>query len=133
MGFLPMAPGTWGSLLGVGLFLFLTLFPLSFYAAGLAGVMIVGTWAAHEAERQFGEKDAPSIVIDEIAGMLLTYFSLPMTGLSVLSGFLLFRLFDIVKPVPKLEQLSGGWGIMLDDVCAGVLAHIGVRLLLLAF
>ena len=128
-----MAPGTWGSLLGVVLFLFLTLFPLSFYAASLAAVLTVGTWAAHEAERQFGEKDAASIVIDEIAGMLVTYFSLPTTGFSVLSGFVLFRLFDILKPVPKLEHLPGGWGIMLDDVCAGVLAHLGVRLFLLAF
>lgn len=97
----------------------------------LTAVIVIGLWTANEAEQWFGEKDASPIVIDEIAGMLLTYFLLPMSWLSVLSGFFFFRLFDILKPIPQLEHVPGGWGIMLDDLCAGVLAHFSVRLVLL--
>jgi phosphatidylglycerophosphatase A len=66
-----------------------------------------------------------------MVGMLVTYFAVPVTSLSLLVGFVLFRLFDVIKPVPQLERLPGGWGVMLDDLCAGILAHACLRLVLL--
>ena len=92
--------------------------------------MALGIWTAGEAEHLFDCKDAAPIVIDEIAGMLLTYFALPATWGTIVTGFLLFRLFDIFKVLPQIEQLPRGWGVMLDDMCAAVLAHGCVRLLL---
>jgi phosphatidylglycerophosphatase A len=94
-------------------------------------LLAVGIWTAGEAEKVLGHKDASPIVIDEIVGMLVTYFMVPVAVWPVVVGFVLFRLFDILKPMPQLERLSGGWGIMLDDLLAGFLAQGGVRLLLL--
>lgn len=131
VGFLPIAPGTWGSLVGVGLFLLLAPLPLLLYSIVLVSLIAVGLWVAGEVERLLGQKDASPIVIDEIAGMLLTYLALPSAWVPVLSGFIFFRIFDILKPIPQLERLPGGWGIMLDDLCAGVLAHFCVRLVIL--
>ena len=99
----------------------------------LAGCTVVGVWAAGEAERLFGLKDAAPIVIDEIVGMLLTYYAVPVALIPLLLGFVCFRFFDILKPLPQLEQLPGGWGIMLDDLCAGLLAQGCLRLLLLGY
>ena len=96
----------------------------------LAGCAVLGVWVAGEAERLFGIKDAAPIVIDEIAGMLLTYYAVPMALLPLLVGFVCFRFFDILKPLPQLEQLPGGWGIMFDDLFAGLLAQGCLRLLL---
>ena len=131
VGYLPIAPGTWGSLIGLLLFLLLALLPLLLYGIVLACFTAVGIWVAGEAEQLLGRKDASPIVIDEIAGMLLTYFALPVAWLPMLVGFICFRLFDIFKPLPQLERLPGGWGVMLDDLCAGVLANGCVRLVIL--
>ena len=70
----------------------------------------------------FGEKDSGKIVIDEICGVLTTMFLVPFTWPNLLAGFLLFRFFDIAKPVPGLERLPGGWGVMLDDIAAGIIS-----------
>jgi phosphatidylglycerophosphatase A len=131
VGYIPVAPGTWGSVLGVGVALLLARSPLAVYSIGLIGLGGVGVWVAGAAEQLLGRKDASPIVIDEIVGILATYFALPMTIFPVVVGFVLFRLFDIIKPLPQLERLPGGWGIMLDDLCAGFLAQACVRLLLL--
>jgi phosphatidylglycerophosphatase A len=87
-------------------------------------VIVVGTWAAQDAERSLGEKDPGAIVIDEVAGMALSLLTLPLTPLVVLAGFLLFRVFDIVKPYPAnaLQRLRGGVGVMIDDLVAGLYA-----------
>jgi phosphatidylglycerophosphatase A len=130
IGYCPLAPGTWGSFLGCGLFLLLGLLPPTVYGISLVLLLVVGLWAAGEAEQLLGCKDASPIVIDEIVGMLVTYFMLPIAVWPVVVGFGLFRLFDILKPLPQLERLSGGWGVMLDDLLAGCLAQGGVRLLL---
>jgi phosphatidylglycerophosphatase A len=128
---MPIAPGTWGSVLGLGIFLLLTRFSLPVYGMALVSLLVVGIWTAGEAEKLLGRKDASPIVIDEIVGMLVTCFAVPAVVLPVVVGFLAFRLFDIYKPVPQLERLPGGWGVMLDDLCAGLLAQGLVRLLLL--
>jgi phosphatidylglycerophosphatase A len=131
IGYMPIAPGTCGSVLGLGIFLLLALFSLSVYGMALVSLLAVGIWTAGEAEKLLGRKDASPIVIDEIVGMLVTCCAIPAAVLPVLVGFLAFRLFDIYKPVPQLERLPGGWGVMLDDLLAGLLAQGCVRLLLL--
>jgi phosphatidylglycerophosphatase A len=113
------------------IFLLLGHLPPVFYSIGLLVLLAVGVWVAGEAEKIIGRKDPAPIVIDEIVGILVTYCMLPIHILPLFLGFVLFRLFDIVKPVPLLERLPGGWGILLDDLLAGLLAQGGVRLLLL--
>lgn len=130
VGFLPLAPGTWGALVGCLLW-----FPLSTRSLILQGITIlaligIGVWASGAAESVLGEKDPAAVVIDEIAGMCLTYFTLPVTLTSLLFGFVCFRLFDIFKPVPALERIAGGWGVMLDDLSAGLVAHFCTRFIL---
>lgn len=82
-----------------------------------------------EAERLFGEEDAACIVIDEIVGVLLTYTATPKAFWSLSIGFVVFRVFDIFKPWPRLERFPGGWGVMLDDLWAGLLAQGCLRYL----
>lgn len=130
-GYSPIAPGTCGSIVGLFLFLPLALLPLTLYGLVLAGIIALGVWSAGEAEVLLASKDASCIVIDEIAGILLAYMAVPMSVAPLLVGLVLFRLFDIIKPVPRLEVIPGGWGVMLDDLLAGLLAQAGVRLLLL--
>jgi len=113
------------------MFLCLSWLPVFLYALILAGCVALGIWVADEAEQLFGEKDAAPIVIDEIAGMLLAYCAVPRAWLPLMVGFVSFRFFDICKPLPELERLPGGWGIMLDDLFAGLLAQVCVRLSLL--
>jgi len=132
VGYCPVAPGTCGSALGLVLVIMLTSRPLWLYGLVLAAVILLGIWASGEAEQLLDQKDASCIVVDEIAGMLIACVAVPLSFLPLLAGFALFRLFDIVKPLPRLETLPGGWGVMLDDIFAGVLAQGGVRLLLLA-
>ena len=96
-------------------------------------LIAVGIWVSGSAEEILGKKDAPAIVIDEIAGTLLTYFTLPAAMLPMLTGFFFFRAFDIFKPLPQLERIHGGLGVMLDDLFAGVIAHFCVRLVLFLF
>jgi len=154
VGYLPLAPGTWGSLVGVGLYLLvrgalmkilfdvaiefrINLFHL-FYAIiafeMLVAVVLtlVGVWAASRTEQLSGKKDPGKVVIDEVAGQYIALLAVPFlidpAWWSVILAFILFRFFDIVKPYPArtLESLKSGLGIMADDVVAGVYAAIGV-------
>ena len=125
-----MASGTCGSVVGLLVFLCLAWLPVFLYILVLVTCTALGIWVAGEAEQLLGDKDAAPIVIDEIAGMLLTYCAVPVAVLPLVVGFLSFRCFDICKPLPQLERLPGGWGIMLDDLLAGLLAQVCVRLVL---
>jgi phosphatidylglycerophosphatase A len=100
------------------------------YLAVCILVILAGMWAAGHAEIILGRKDSPSIVIDEIAGFLTAMFMVPSNWLFIISGFLLFRVFDILKPWPlwRLEGLHGGPGVMLDDVGAGVYTNIVLQI-----
>ena len=96
--------------------------------------LAVAVWIAGEAEKIFNKKDSGLIVIDEMAGFLVTLYGIPLTGVSLLVGFLLFRLMDITKPFPirRLEKaLPSGWGIVGDDVLAGVYANVALRAVML--
>jgi phosphatidylglycerophosphatase A len=128
-GYIPIAPGTWGSAVGVLLWLLL---PASTSLQALAIVVVVaaGVWSGGVAEGHFGRTDPGQVVIDEVAGMLVTLFLNPVGWLGVAGGFLLFRAADIVKPFParRLEGLPGGLGIMADDVMAGIYANLALRI-----
>jgi phosphatidylglycerophosphatase A len=89
-------------------------------------VTALGVWAAGEAERALGAKDPGAIVVDEVAGMTLSVLALPPTPGLLLAGFLLFRLFDVLKPFPAnvAQRLPGGLGVMIDDVIAGLYALV---------
>ena len=133
-GYAPIAPGTFGS--AVGLLLWWVL-PASLLAQSLAILVVfaVGCWSGTEAEHHFGRSDPGQVVIDEVAGMLVTLYLVPVGWGGALLAFLLFRLSDIVKPYPanRLEGLPGGVGIMADDVMAGVYANVALRLCIWSF
>ena len=128
-GYAPVAPGTWGS--AVGLLLWLVL-PAStpVQAFAIVVVVVAGVWSGGVAERHFGRTDPGQVVIDEVAGMFVTLFLNPVGWVGAFAGFLLFRAADIVKPFParRLERLHGGFGIMADDVMAGIYANLALRL-----
>lgn len=132
-GRLPLAPGTWGSLWGVLFHYLLARYSLLFYLPGLIALISLAVIVAHQAEIITGQKDDSSIVIDEIAGMAVTLAQIPLTGWAVLVGFLLFRFFDITKvfPAKTFERiLPGGYGIVADDIVAGIYANLILRLVL---
>lgn len=134
IGYVPVAGGTWASLAGCAVWAALSKSVLFYPAAAI--VVLVGFPVSGYAERRlFGVKDPNQVVIDEISGMLITYagfsFSADPSGLFYLgAGFLLFRLFDILKPYPvgALQSLGGGAGVMLDDIAAGVYANAGLQI-----
>jgi phosphatidylglycerophosphatase A len=130
-GYMPIAPGTLGS--AVGLLLWFLL-PASAWvqASAIVVVVVAGIWSADVAERHFGRQDPGEVVIDEVAGMLITMFLNPAGGLSAAIGFLLFRVADILKPFParRFERLPGGLGIMADDVMAAIYANLALRAIL---
>ena len=112
---------------------------MPFSRAGLllffGAVVAAGTWAAHRAERLLGTKDPGAIVIDEIAGMTLSVAPFPLTPAVLLVGFVLFRLFDVTKPFPARgsQRVTGGIGVMLDDLIAGLYALIVIGISRAAF
>ena len=133
-GFLPTMPGTWGTFAGIPLII-ITHRLTSIMQAVFAIVSVtVAAYIAGRAEILFEDRDARPIVIDEMVGFLITLLWLPLNFLTLCLGFVLFRLFDIVKPPPigiLEKRLRGGWGIVLDDVLAGVFANVTLRLLLI--
>ncbi|HOC17226.1 MAG TPA: phosphatidylglycerophosphatase A [Vicinamibacterales bacterium] len=129
-GYFPFAPGTVGSAVGLVLFAALRWFatPLAEVAAVVA-ISLAGVWAAHEAELHWGRRDPGAIVIDEVAGMLVTLLAVPVSWAGALLGFLLFRAYDIAKPfgARQFERLPGGYGVMADDLVAGLYANLTLR------
>ncbi len=132
-GYLPKAPGTWGSLVGVLLWLPLVRLGPQVYLISTAVLLVLGTAAAGAAEKIVDRGDPGLVVIDEIVGQLIALALAPVTPVTVIAGFLLFRFFDILKPFPVNwldTHIHGGLGIMLDDVAAGLYAFLFLRLLL---
>ena len=155
VGYLPLAPGTWGSLVGVGLFVLLRNYALDLLSYGrsrhwdllqiayatvtlefvaICFLALIGVWAGSRTERLSGKKDPGKVVMDEVAGQMIALLPVPLAfgsvwGFTILA-FILFRFFDIVKPYParKMESLKGGLGIMADDLVAGIYAALGVML-----
>ena len=96
----------------------------------VALICAIGVWAANRVEADSKIVDPSFVVIDEVAGQLITLFLIPFSWIYLLAGFLLFRAFDILKPFParRAEELPGGWGIMLDDIFAGIYANLFLQL-----
>ncbi|MEW6331025.1 MAG: phosphatidylglycerophosphatase A [Pseudomonadota bacterium] len=121
----PVAPGTFGTLAAIPLYLLLMYLPWPLYAAIVLGMFALGVWLCQVTERDLGVHDHPGIVWDEIVGYLITMFMAPAGWVWIVAGFVLFRLFDIWKPFPirQLERrIQGGFGNMLDDALAGFYA-----------
>lgn len=129
-GRMPLAPGTFGTLAAVPLYLVLMGAPPLTYVVMVLGLFAVGVWLCRETERDLGVHDHPGIVWDEIVGYLITMFMAPAGWPWVVAGFLLFRLFDIWKPFPirQIERrIRGGLGNMLDDALAGLYAWAALQ------
>jgi phosphatidylglycerophosphatase A len=132
-GHVPRAPGTVGSAAGVAIFLAVRSFSsIWLEVAMVVAVTCVGVLAASAAESMYQRRDPGLVVIDEVAGMLLTLLAVPVGAAGILVGFLAFRLFDIVKPFParQAEALPRGWGVMVDDIVAGLYANVALRVVL---
>lgn len=132
IGYLPFMPGTWGSLAGVLIYL-LVRHNIYLFLGVFAALFFLGLYAAGRAEEIFGKKDDKRIVIDEVCGILLLYLLIPPSKLYIIIGFLLFRLFDILKlyPAKRLERLPRSWGIMADDVLSALYSYIIIQALLI--
>ena len=127
VGYAPFAPGTWGS--AVGLLVYYAVrrqSSTSIELGVIAVLLVVGLWSATEAEHHFGGIDPGPVVIDEVIGMLVTLALHPVNVLGAVAGFFVFRVLDVVKPWParRLEMLPGGFGVVLDDVMAGVYGNL---------
>ncbi len=134
-GHSPFAPGTAGSAVGLVLFVPLVWASLPVQLGLCAALFFVGVFAAARVARRVGLEDPGIVVVDEVLGMWLSILGLPFTPLVVILGFLLFRVLDILKPYPAaaLEHLPGGWGIMADDVAAGIYANLLLRVFLIVW
>jgi phosphatidylglycerophosphatase A len=133
-GYAPIAPGTFGSAVGLVLWLVLPN-ALALQVIVIVAVCVVGAWSGFVAEEHFHRRDPGQVVVDEVAGMMVTLLLNPVPRFAwFVYAFLLFRAADIVKPfhVNRLERLPGGVGIMADDVAAGIYANLALRLSLWA-
>src|SRR5262245_43876951 len=119
VGYVPFAPGTVGSMVGLLVWVALPGSPV-IHLVTIAVMFVLGSWSGSLAEVHFKSEDPGPVVIDEVMGMLITLFLNPVGWLGALGGFFLFRLFDVIKPYPsnRLERLPGGLGVMADDAMA---------------
>ena len=133
VGLLPRAPGTFGTLAAIPLGILMS------FSGGLYSTLFViifistAIWSSGVTEKLMGRDDPSEVVIDEVAGFLITIFSMPLSWPTLFIGFILFRFFDILKPFPigDLEKkIKGGKGIVLDDLMAGVYANLSLRLII---
>ena len=128
VGYVPFAPGTFGSAVGV-LIWFLLGPSATVQGIAIATVFGAGVWSSSVCERHCGRTDPGHVVVDEVVGMLITLFLIPVGWIGAIAAFLLFRLADVIKPYPanRFEGLHGGLGIMADDCMAGVYANLALR------
>lgn len=130
IGFSPIAPGTVGSAAGLLLYVVCRSLGIPYFELPLiVGLFAVGVVAAGSAERELGGVDPGPVVIDEVMGMLITFFLIPVGWRGMLLGFLLFRVLDVVKPYPaqQMERFHGGLGVMADDAMAAIYANVLLR------
>ena len=139
VGYLPLIPGTFGSMVGVAIFMLLVQ-SVALQLLFIAVIVVLGVWAAFRTEKLLGRKDPGIVVADEVAGQMIALLPLPFLVdgpwlVWVIVSFNLFRLFDIFKPYParRFEALPGGFGIMADDLVAGIYGAIATAILISAF
>jgi phosphatidylglycerophosphatase A len=131
-GWLPRAPGTFGTLGAVPLALFMKQVGTFFSALIVLIIVVLAVWSAGMSRKLLLRDDPPEVVIDEAAGFVLAVFLLPPSWVYISAGFVLFRIFDILKPFPlrRVERLKGGLGIVLDDLLAGIYTVLCIRICL---
>jgi phosphatidylglycerophosphatase A len=130
VGYAPVAPGTFGSAAGLAVFYAVRSTGSSLFEGGAIVVLFaIGIWAGTLAEHHFGGVDPGPIVLDEVVGMLITLFLLPVNGAGAFVGFLVFRVLDVIKPFPsaRFEHLPGGLGVMADDGMAAIYGNVIMR------
>jgi phosphatidylglycerophosphatase A len=135
LGYFPVAPGTAGTLAGIPFFYILATLPPAQYAAAWTVVLLVAIWASDRAGKIYGIVDDRRIVIDELAGYLVTVAFLPFSWSTAILGFVFFRIFDITKPPPASwfdRRVKNGLGVVMDDVVAGIYGAVALRLVLYA-
>lgn len=135
LGKSPYAPGTFGTLAGIPFVLFFTVLPSPFHVVYSVGFVLAAVCLADKASEIINEKDPGCIVIDEMAGYVIALSMVPINVSTMIAGFLLFRIFDIAKPWPVRyfeENFSGGAGIVLDDVMAGIFTALILKLIYLS-
>ena len=133
VGYFPIAPGTAGTLAGLGLYALVRwLGTPGVELVTIVAVMVIGVWAAQGTERALNLKDPGPVVIDEVLGILMTLAFMPLSIGGIVAGFVLFRIFDVIKPFPagRLEHLPGGFGIMADDAMAGLYGQLLMRVVI---
>ena len=130
LGYAPVAPGTFGSAAGLAVFYAVR----AIGSPAIEGAIIVvlfaiGVWAGTVAEHYFGGVDPAPVVVDEVVGMLITLYLLPVNGVGAFVGFVVFRVLDVVKPFPsaRFERLPGGLGVMADDGMAALYGNLAMR------
>lgn len=126
-GYCPVMPGTAGTVVGIALYFLLSSFSVPLYIATTILFVFFSIWISGKAEQLFNKKDPPFVVIDEIAGYLVTMATFHPDRLYLICGFILFRIMDIIKPYPAgliNRKIKGGAGIVLDDVVAGIYANL---------
>lgn len=136
IGRIPVAPGTFGSLPGILFYVWVSGRPLTLAFLVLMGLIIAAVWAAGRAETLLAQHDPGSIVIDEIAGMATAFFAVPFHLSLMITGFIVFRVLDIAKPFPISladRRLTGGVGVVADDVLAGIFTNILLQVLVRVF
>ncbi len=132
-GYLPKAPGTWGTVVALPINLLLIQLEPKIYFTSLVAIFVISIITAGSAEKIVDHKDPGLIVIDEIIGMLIALIYVPATPLAWGMAFLIFRFFDIIKPFPISwvdKHLNGGTGIVMDDVLAGIYTLVIMQLIL---
>ena len=135
-GLLPVMPGTYATIAAIPLYALGNFLAPQYQVSILVLITIGAIWSSHRSQRALGVGDSPQIVIDEVAGFLLTIVCIPFTWLALVAGFFLCRFFDILKPPPIrwIERvLKGGMAVVLDDLVAAVYAHISLRVVLYLF
>lgn len=136
-GYSPFAPGTMGALVGILILIVVKWFSpeLSSFTWGLLlatiSFTLLGVWSTNELESEWG-KDPSKVVVDELIGVWISLLWVPAETQWIILGFILFRVFDIFKPlgIRRLEKINGGWGVMLDDVGAGIYANIVLQIII---
>ncbi len=134
VGFLPLMPGTWGTLAALPLWYYFAQTGPWGYGLGLAALIILGLWVAGPAQEILGRTDHPAIVVDEVAGLLITLAGVPPTWEHAVLGLVIFRTLDILKPFPIRwfgEGGNGGLEVMADDVAAGVIGRVVLEVVMI--
>ena len=130
LGYVPVAPGTFGSALGLAVFFAVrSAESVALEVGVILLVFVVGLWCGTIAEHHFGGIDPGPVVLDEVLGMLITLALLPVSATGAIVGFVVFRVLDVVKPWPsaQFERLPGGLGVMADDAMAAIYGNLLMR------